>query len=209
MELKVLNTKGEQTGKSVKLNEAVFNTKPNDHAIYLDVKQHLANRRQGTHASLEKSMVNGSTRKLRKQKGTGGARLGSRKSPLIKGGARAFGPQPRDYGFKLNRKLKRQARLSALSYKTQDNQIIILEDFNMEAPKTKSFLDILTALKVQDSKTLLVLPEANNNIVLSARNLPKAKVKRVSDLNTYDILYAKQLILIESSVSEIEKAFAN
>lgn len=209
MELVVYNIKGEKTDKTVKLNESVFEATPNDHAIYLDTKQYLANQRQGTHASLEKSMVSGSTKKLKKQKGTGGARAGSRKSPLFRGGARAFGPQPRDYSFKLNKKLKKLARLSALAYKLKENNILVVEDFNFEAPKTSSYAAVLSALKLNGRKTLLVTPENIQNIVLSSRNLKKAKVTRACDLNTFDILNAQNLILLVSSVNEIEKSFEN
>jgi large subunit ribosomal protein L4 len=209
MELVVYNIKGEKTAKTVTLNDSIFDVTPNDHAIYLDTKQYLANQRQGTHASLEKSMVSGSTKKLKKQKGTGGARAGSRKSPLFRGGARAFGPQPRDYSFKLNKKLKKLARLSALAYKVKENNIMVVEDFNFEAPKTREFASVLAALKLDGRKTLMVLPENIQNIVLSSRNLKRAKVTRACDLNTYDILNAQNLILLVSSVNEIEKSFEN
>jgi len=209
MELVVYNVKGEKTDATVTLNDSIFEVTPNDHAIYLDTKQYLANQRQGTHASLEKSMVSGSTKKLKKQKGTGGARAGSRKSPLFRGGARAFGPQPRDYSFKLNKKLKKLARLSALAYKVKENNIMVIEDFNFSEPKTSSFASVLSALKLDGRKTLMVLPENIQNIVLSSRNLKKAKVTRACDLNTYDILNAQNLILLVSSVSEIEKSFEN
>jgi large subunit ribosomal protein L4 len=209
MELVVYNIKGEKTANTVTLNESIFDVTPNDHAIYLDTKQYLANQRQGTHASLEKSMVSGSTKKLKKQKGTGGARAGSRKSPLFRGGARAFGPQPRDYSFKLNKKLKKLARVSALAYKVKENNIVVIEDFNFESPKTKSFVSLIEALKLTGRKTLMVLPDNIQNIVLSSRNLKKAKVTRACDLNTYDILNAQNLILLVSSVNEIEKSFEN
>ena len=209
MELTVYNIKGEKTANTVTLNDSIFEVTPNDHAIYLDTKQYLANQRQGTHASLEKSMVSGSTKKLKKQKGTGGARAGSRKSPLFRGGARAFGPQPRDYSFKLNKKLKKLARLSALAYKMKENNILVIEDFNFETPKTSSYASVLSALKLDGRKTLMVLPENIQNIVLSSRNLKKAKVTRACDLNTFDILNAQNLILLVSSVSEIEKSFEN
>jgi len=209
MELVVYNIKGEKTAKTVTLNDSIFEVTPNDHAIYLDTKQYLANQRQGTHASLEKSMVSGSTKKLKKQKGTGGARAGSRKSPLFRGGARAFGPQPRDYSFKLNKKLKKLARLSALAYKVKENNIMVVEDFNFETPKTSSYASVLSALKLDGRKTLMVLPENIQNIVLSSRNLKKAKVTRACDMNTYDILNAQNLILLVSSVNEIEKSFEN
>lgn len=209
MELVVYNIKGEKTANTVTLNESIFDVTPNDHAIYLDTKQYLANQRQGTHASLEKSMVSGSTKKLKKQKGTGGARAGSRKSPLFRGGARAFGPQPRDYSFKLNKKLKKLARVSALAYKVKENNIVVIEDFNFESPKTKDYVSVLSALKLTGRKTLMVLPDNIKNIVLSSRNLKKAKVTRACDLNTYDILNAQNLILLVSSVNEIEKSFEN
>jgi large subunit ribosomal protein L4 len=209
MELVVYNIKGEKTANTVTLNESIFDVTPNDHAIYLDTKQYLANQRQGTHASLEKSMVSGSTKKLKKQKGTGGAGAGSRKSPLFRGGARAFGPQPRDYSFKLNKKLKKLARVSALAYKVKENNIVVVEDFNFESPKTKAFVSVLEALKLTGRKTLMVLPDNIQNIVLSSRNLKKAKVTRACDLNTFDILNAQNLILLVSSVNEIEKSFEN
>jgi len=209
MELVVYNIKGEKTDATVTLNDSIFEVTPNDHAIYLDTKQYLANQRQGTHASLEKSMVGGSTKKIKKQKGTGTARAGSRKSPLFRGGARAFGPQPRDYSFKLNKKLKKLARLSALAYKVKENNIMVIEDFNFSSPKTSSFASVLSALKLDGRKTLMVLPENIQNIVLSSRNLKKAKVTRACDLNTYDILNAQNLIFLVSSVSEVEKSFEN
>ena len=209
MELVVYNIKGEKTDATVTLNDSIFEVTPNDHAIYLDTKQYLANQRQGTHASLEKSMVGGSTKKIKKQKGTGTARAGSRKSPLFRGGARAFGPQPRDYSFKLNKKLKKLARLSALAYKVKENNIMVIEDFNFSSPKTSSFASVLSALKLDGRKTLMVLPENIQNIVLSSRNLKKSKVTRACDLNTYDILNAQNLIFLVSSVSEVEKSFEN
>ncbi len=192
MELEVYNIKGEKTAKKVTLNAEIFESTPNDHAIYLDTKQYLANQRQGTHATLEKSMVSGSTKKIKKQKGTGTARAGSRKSPLFRGGARAFGPQPRDYSFKLNKKLKKLARLSALAYKVKENNVMVVEDFNFETPKTSQFASVLTALKLNGRKTLMVLADNNQNIVLSSRNLKRSKVTRACDLNTYDILNAQQ-----------------
>lgn len=209
MELEVYNIKGEKTARTVTLNDSVFNIEPNDHAIYLDTKQYLANQRQGTHSSKEKSTVSGSTRKLKKQKGTGGARAGSIKSPLMRGGARVFGPQPRDYGFKLNQKLKQLARQSALSYKAKSNSIVVLEDPKMEAPKTKNFIQMLENLKLDGKKTLMVLPESNKALYLSSRNLKKARVMRAADLNTYEILRAHNLIILEESVTEIEKVFQN
>jgi len=204
MELTVYNIKGEKTARTVTLKDEIFAVTPNDHAIYLDSKQYLANQRQGTHDSLEKSTLSGSTKKLKRQKGTGGARAGSQKSPLFRGGARVFGPHPRDYSFKLNKKLKKLARVSALSYKAQENNIVILEDFTFETPKTKQFAEIISNLKLDGKKTLMVLPEVNKNLVLSSRNLPKAKVTRARDLNTYEILHASNLLLLESSIIEIE-----
>lgn len=209
MELAIYNTKGEKTNRTISLNDSIFGIDPNDHAIYLDTKQYLANQRQGTHSSKEKSTVSGSTRKLKKQKGTGGARAGSIKSPLLRGGARVFGPQPRDYGFKLNKKLKQLARLSALSYKARANSIVVIEDFDFEKPKTKLFAEMLGKLQLSEKKTLMVFGETNNSVYLSSRNLKRAKVIRACDLNTYEILRANNLIILESSVSEIEKMFAN
>lgn len=209
MELEVYNNKGEKTARTVTLSDAVFNIEPNDHAIYLDTKQYLANQRQGTHSSKEKSTVSGSTRKLKKQKGTGGARAGSIKSPLMRGGARVFGPRPRTYGFKLNQKLKELARLSALSYKAKTNSILVLEDPKIEAPKTKVFAEMLENLKLDGKKTLMVLGESNKALYLSSRNLRNARVMRAADLNTYEILRASNLIILEGSVGEIEKVFQN
>jgi len=209
MELTVYNIKGEKTGKTVNLNDSVFNIEPNDHAIYLDTKQYLANQRQGTHSSKEKSTVSGSTRKLKRQKGTGGARAGSIKSPLMRGGARVFGPQPRDYGFKLNKKLKQLARMSALSHKAKDNGILILEDFSFDKPKTKNFIELLNNLQLSGKKTLMVLSEGDKAVYLSSRNLKQARVIRACDLNTYEILRAHNLVILESSVAEIEKIFEN
>jgi len=209
MELTVYNIKGEKTTKTVTLNDSVFNIEPNDHAIYLDTKQYLANQRQGTHSSLEKSVVSGSTRKLKRQKGTGGARAGSIKSPLMRGGARVFGPQPRDYSFKLNKKLKQLARMSALSYKAKGNEIVVVEDFSFDKPKTKNFIEVLEKLQLSGKKTLMVLSESNKALYLSSRNLKQAKVVRACDLNTYEILRAHNLIILESSVAEIEKTFEN
>jgi len=197
------------TDRKVNLDDSIFAIEPNAHAIYLDVKQYMANRRQGTHASLEKSMLSGSTRKLHKQKGTGGSRKGSIKSPLFRGGARVFGPQPRDYDFKLNKKLKRLARKSALSYKVKDNNLTIVEDFGFETPKTKNFIELLKNFELGDKKTLVVMPDANANVVLSSRNLKKVKVVKASDLNTYEILDAHQILITESSVKEIEKIHQN
>ena len=205
MEVSVLNISGKATSKKVSLNDAIFGIDPNDHAIYLDVKQHLANKRQGTHKAKERSEIRGSGKKLKKQKGTGGARVGNAKSPTRVGGGRAFGPRPRDYSFKLNKKLKRLARFSALSYKAKDSNITILEDFNFETPQTKKYVDLMANLKLSDKKTLLVLGEANKNVYLSSRNLGGTKVITVSELNTYDILNAGNVILAESSVEKIEQ----
>jgi large subunit ribosomal protein L4 len=207
MELNVLNIKGEDTGRTVTLNDAVFGIEPNDHAIYLDVKQHLANKRQGTHKSKERSEVSGSTRKLIRQKGGGGARRGDINSPVLVGGGRVFGPRPRDYSFKLNKKVKALARKSALSYKAKENSIVVLEDFSFEAPKTKEFVAILKGLNLENQKSLLVLPENNKFVYLSVRNLVKANVVTVSDLNTYRVLDAGNLVLTEGSVAVIEKLF--
>lgn len=208
MEVNVLNVSGEQTGAKVQLPDSVFGIEPNDHAIYLDVKQYLANQRQGTHKAKQRNEIAGSTRKLHKQKGTGGARAGSIKSPLFNGGGRVFGPQPRDYSFKLNKKLKSLARKSALSYKAQDNSIVVLEDFNFDTVKTKNYAKLVADLKVADVKTLLVLPAANNNVYLSSRNLKKSKVVTADQLNTYDVLNAGTLILTTGSVKTLEEAFA-
>lgn len=207
MELSVFNIKGEDTGRKVTLNDAIYGIEPNDHAIYLDVKQFLANKRQGTHKSKERSEVSGSTRKLIRQKGGGGARRGDINSPVLVGGGRVFGSRPRDYEFKLNKKVKSLARKSALSYKAKNSAIVVVEDFNMEAPKTKEFVTITKNLKVADKKLLMVLPEKNNFVYLSARNLQKAKVVTVSDINTYSVLDAANLVLTESSVAAIEKLF--
>lgn len=205
MEIAVLNTSGTETGKKVKLSETVFGVEPSDHAIYLDVKQYLANQRTGTHKAKERSEVSGSTKKLHKQKGTGGSRKGSIKSGTMVGGARIHGPRPRDYSFKLNKKLKQLARKSALTYKAKENNITVLENFNIDGPKTKQYLSILNNLKLNTEKTLLVIPDYNDNIYRSSRNLPKAKVMTAKDLNTYEILAANRLILVDTSVSVIEE----
>lgn len=207
MELSVLNIKGEDTGKKVTLNDAIFGIQPNDHAIYLDVKQYLANKRQGTHKSKERSEVSGSTRKLIRQKGGGGARRGDINSPVLVGGGRVFGPTPRDYSFKLNKKVKSLARKSALSYKAQNGAIVVVEDFSFEAPKTKEFITIAKNLKVADKKLLVVLPEKNNFVYLSARNLQKANIITVNDINTYSVLDAANLLLTESAVAAIDNLF--
>lgn len=204
MQVEVTNISGKKTTKKVDLSDAIFAAQPNDHCIYLDVKQFLANQRQGTHKAKERAEIARTTKKLKRQKGTGGARAGSMKSPLFIGGGRAFGPRPHEYGFKLNKKVKVLARVSALSYKAQDNAITVLEDFNFEAPKTKNYVDLMKNLNLTDKKTLLVLPDTNKNVYLSSRNIQGAKVVKASDLNTYDILNAENLILAESSVKVIE-----
>lgn len=204
MEVSVLNIKGEDTGRKVVLNDSVFGIEPNDHAIYLDVKQYLAAQRQGTAKSKERSEMSGSTRKLGRQKGGGGARRGDINSPVLVGGARVFGPKPRNYDFKLNKKVKALARCSALSYKAQEGAIVVVEDFNFEAPKTKSFIDVVNNLKVADKKVLVVLPEANKNVYLSARNLQGAKVAIASDINTYGVLNAGVMVVTENALGKIE-----
>jgi large subunit ribosomal protein L4 len=208
MEINVLNLSGKETGAKVQLPESVFGIEPNDHAIYLDVKQFLANQRQGTHKSKQRNEIAGSTRKLYKQKGTGGARAGSVKSPLFNGGGRVFGPQPRDYSFKLNKKLKMLARKSALSYKAKDDSIVVLEDFTFDAVKTKTYIQMVADLNATDVKTLLVLATADNNIYLSSRNLKKAKVITADQLNTYDVLNAGKLLLTAGAVKTLEEALA-
>ena len=204
MEVNVYNIKGEDTGRKVTLNESIFGIEPNDHAIYLDVKQYLANMRQGTHKSKERSEISGSTRKIGRQKGGGGARRGDMNSPVLVGGGRVFGPQPRDYHFKLNKKVKALARKSALSYKVQNNAIVVVEDFNFEAPKTKEFIGIVKNLKVSDKRLLMVFAEANKNVYLSARNIQGANVQTVSGLNTYRVLNAGVVVLTESALSAID-----
>ena len=204
MEISVLNIKGEDTGKKVVLNDSVFGITPNDHVIYLDVKQYLAAQRQGTAKSKERSELSGSTRKLGRQKGGGGARRGDINSPVLVGGARVFGPKPRDYWFKLNKKVKALARRSALSYKAQENAILVVEDFAFEAPKTKDFVTIVNNLKIADKKVLVVLPEANKNVFLSARNIERANVAIASALNTYSVLNAQTLVVTENSLKVIE-----
>ncbi|PZX60310.1 large subunit ribosomal protein L4 [Algoriphagus ratkowskyi] len=204
MELAVINQKGEDTGRKISLSDEIFAMVPNDHAIYLDVKQYLANQRQGTHKSKERNEIAGSTRKIKKQKGTGSARAGSIKSPLFRGGGRVFGPQPRDYSFKLNKKVKQLARKSALAYKVKDNCLSVLESISFDSPKTKSYMALLDGLSLGDKKTLLVLPEENTNVFLSSRNLPKAKVVTVNDVNTYQVLNADHLVICEGSISKLE-----
>lgn len=204
MDINVLDIKGQETGRKVTLSESVFGIEPNDHVIYLDVKQYMADQRQGTHKSKERSEVSGSTRKLGRQKGGGGARRGDINSPVLVGGGRVFGPKPRDYRFKLNKKVKNLARISALSYKAQEQAILVVEDFNFEAPKTKDFVNIAKNLKVDGKKLLLLLPEANKNVFLSARNLQKAHVMVAKDVNTYKILDADVLIVTENSLKAVE-----
>ena len=205
MKLSVYNTEGKETSKSVSLSKDIFGIDPNDHAIYLDVKHYLAAQRQGTHKSKERSDVAGSRRKIRKQKGSGAARVGDIKNPLFRGGGRVFGPRPRKYDLKINKKVKRLARKSALSYMAKEKNIIVLEDFSFDAPKTKSYMDFLNNFDQLDNKTLLVLAESNKNIFLSSRNLSKAKVVLASGLNTYDVMNANKLMVMESSINEIEK----
>ncbi len=207
MELSVLNIKGEDTGKKVTLNDAIFGIEPNDHAIYLDVKQYLANKRQGTHKSKERSEVSGSTRKLIRQKGGGGARRGDINSPVLVGGGRVFGPTPRDYSFKLNKKVKSLARKSALTYKAAGNAIVVVEDFSFEAPKTKEFITIAKNLNVADKKLLVVLPETNNFVYLSARNLQKVNIITVSDINTYNVMDAANVVFTEGAVAALDQQF--
>lgn len=207
MELSVYNIKGEDTGRKVVLDDAIYGIEPNDHAIYLAVKQYMANRRQGTAKSKERSEISGSTRKLGRQKGGGGARRGDINSPLLVGGARVFGPKPRDYGFKLNKKVKALARCSALSYKAKENSIIVVEDFTFDAPKTKSYIEMLNNLKVNDKKSLVVLPDVDRNVYLSGRNLQGTKVTVAKTLNTYIVLDANVILMTEKSVKEINEAF--
>lgn len=204
MEVSVLNINGQETGRKVTLNDAIFGIEPNDHVIYLDVKQYLANQRQGTAKAKERSEHNGSTRKLGRQKGGGGARRGDINSPVLVGGGRAFGPRPRDYRFKLNKKVKVLARKSALSYKAMENEIIVVEDFTINAPKTKDFINITKNLKVEGKKTLVVLPGVDKNVYLSARNIQKAQVMSACDINTYKILNADVLVVAESSLKTID-----
>ena len=205
MELEVLKITGESTGRKVQLNENIYGIEPNDHCIYLDTKQYLANQRQGTHKAKTRSEISGSTRKLFRQKGTGGARRGDINSPVLRGGGRVFGPQPRDYSFKLNKKVKQLARRSALTYKMQGNEIVILEDFIFDTIKTKQMIDVLNNLKVNGGKNLFVIPETNMNIVLSARNIQRTEVELARNLNTYDILNAKKLFITESSLAVIDE----
>ena len=207
MKIAVHNIKGKETKKKVDLSKDVFGIEPNDHAIYLDVKQHLASQRSGTHSAKERGQITGSRRKLRKQKGSGAARVGDIKNPLFRGGGRVFGPRPRNYGFKVNKKVKRLARKSALTHKLNENNIIIVEDFNFDTPSTKLYSNALASFELLDNKTLLVLDKPNNNVLLSSRNLRKAKVVLASELNTYDIMNANKMLFIESSIKVIEETF--
>lgn len=207
MELAVYNISGKEVGRKVSLNDSIFGIEPNDHAIYLDVKLIQANKRQGTHSSKERSQLSGSTRKLKRQKGTGTARMGDIKSPILRGGARAFGPHPRSYTFKLNKKLRVLARMSALTHKASDNAILIVEDFNYEAPKTKQYLEMLNNFELNGKKTLLVLPDIKENVYKSSRNIQGAKVTAANSINTYEILNAHKIIITEASLSELDKMF--
>jgi large subunit ribosomal protein L4 len=206
MELEVLNIKGEKTGRSVQLADEIFGVEPNDHVLYLDVKRYLINQRQGTHKSKERNEVHGSTRKLRKQKGGGGARIGSIKSPVLRGGGRIFGPRPRTYDLKLNKKVKTIARKSALSYKAKENKIVVLENFDMEQPKTREYINILNALNLGNEKTLMVLQNKQDNIVRSARNLPNVEITTSNDLSTYQVVHAGTLVLIEDAVNSLNES---
>lgn len=208
MELSVLNIQGKETGKKVTLSDEIFGIEPNEHVVWLDVKQYLANQRQGTHKSKERAEVSRSTRKLKKQKGTGGARAGSAKSPLMKGGGRIFGPRPRDYSFKLNKKVKSLARQSAFAAKAQGGNVTILENFSFDSPKTKSYIALLDALSLAGKKTLLILPEDNKNVYLSGRNLPKTTIGTAGQVNTYDLVNATQLLIVEEAISTIESSFS-
>ncbi|WP_071147787.1 50S ribosomal protein L4 [Bacteroides ihuae] len=204
MEVNVYNIKGEDTGRKVTLNDSIFGIEPNDHAIYLDVKQFMANQRQGTHKSKERSEISGSTRKIGRQKGGGGARRGDMNSPLLIGGGRVFGPRPRDYFFKLNKKVKVLARKSALAYKAKNDAIVVVEDFNLDTPRTKDFIEITKKLKVSDKKLLVILLEANKNVYLSARNVIGANVQVISGLNTYKVLNAGVVVFTESALSAVD-----
>ena len=208
MNIAVLNINGEDTGKKVKLNKDIFGIEPNDHAIYLDVKNYLAALRQGTHKSKERAEISGSTRKIKRQKGTGTARAGSIKSPLFVGGGRVFGPRPRNYSFKLNKKVKQLARKSALSYKASSKDITVIEDFSLDAPKTKSFVDILNKLNINEQKSLFVIPEKVKSIYLSSRNLKNTKVATINELNTYELVNSDKLVLFEGSIEKLEQLFS-
>lgn len=207
MKVNVKNIKGEDTGNSVELSDDIFGIEPNDHAIYLDVKHYLANQRQGTHKAKERAEIAGSTKKIKRQKGTGTARAGSIKSPIFRGGGRVFGPRPRDYGFKLNRKQKKLARKSALSYKAKAEKVAVLDDIQMDSPKTRSFVEVMNALAVQNEKTLVVVEGVNKNVYLSARNIPNAKVITTDKLTTYEIMNASYLVISEKAVGQIEAMF--
>jgi large subunit ribosomal protein L4 len=209
MELAVYNKNGEKTARTISLDDSIFGISPNDHAIYLDVKQILANKRQGTHKSKEKGEITGSTRKLKKQKGTGTARFGSIKSPLFRGGGRVFGPRPRDYSFKLNKKLKRLARKSALSYKASENKITILEDFTFETPKTKNFVQLIKSFSLEGKKIIILFPGTDLNVAMSARNIQEVLYQNSSNINTFDIMKAQQLLIVESSIKDINEMFNN
>lgn len=204
MKVSVLSSNGEDTGRKVELSKDIFGVEPNDHAIYLDVKQYLAHQRQGTHKSKERAEIAGSTRKIKKQKGTGTARAGSIKSPIFRGGGRIFGPKPRNYSLKLNKKLKTVARKSALTYKASEKEIAVLEDFSFDAPKTKNYTGLLSSLSLSDKKTLLVLSQEDKNVYLSSRNLKNAAVVTAEQINTYDLLKADKLLLCEGSIKKIE-----
>lgn len=207
MKISILDIKGNETGRQIELSETIFGIEPNDHAIYLDVKQYLANQRQGTHKSKDKSEIQASTKKIKRQKGTGTARAGSLKSGTRVGGGRIHGPRPRDYSFKLNKKLKKLARMSALSYKLKENNIMIIDSLIFDKPNTKEFNNIINTLKASGSRTLFVIPEYNENTYLSARNLPKSEVMTANDINTYQIMKASKLVLVENSISKIEELF--
>ncbi len=204
MELSVFNIKGEETGSKITLSEEIFGIQPNEHAVYLDVKQYLANQRQGTHKAKERGEVNYTTKKMKKQKGTGGARSGSRRNPILVGGGRIFGPRPRDYSFKLNKKVKVLARKSALAVKAQENAVSILEAFTFDAPKTKSYLNLLSALSLSGKKTLLILGDADKNVYLSGRNIPKTKIMSASDVNTYELLHADRLLICQPALEVLD-----
>ncbi len=204
MKVAVLDIKGKETGRTVELADSIFGIEPNNHALYLDVKQYLANQRQGTHKSKERAEISGSTRKIKKQKGSGTARAGSIKSPLFKGGGRVFGPRPKDYSFKLNKSLKRLARKSALSIKVKEQNLIVLEDFNFDTPKTKNLIEVLKTFSLADKKSMFVFGESNNNVYLASRNLSRTNVVRASNINTYNLVNSNKLILIESALEEIE-----
>jgi len=209
MELIVYKTNGEESGRNVSLDDAIFGIEPNDHAIYLDVKQILANNRQGTHKSKERGEIKGSTKKIKRQKGTGTARAGDIKNPIFRGGGRTFGPRPRNYHFKLNKKVKRLARKSALSYKAAENKITVLEDFTFDSPKTKNFVDLLKSFKLEGKKTMIMMPSNDSNVYLSARNIQEVLFLNSKSINTFDIMKAQQILIVESSLSDITEMFNN